>query len=118
MFIQIGSKPLFVATGNTFINDFIVFAGARNIAGDATSGLYSREEVLKRNPEVILIVTMGISGEQEKTVWEKYRTVDAVRNKRIYFIDSAKVCSPTPIGFAETLEEIVLMLHPELEERK
>jgi iron complex transport system substrate-binding protein len=118
VFVQVGSKPLFAATGNTFINDFIVFSGARNIAGDAASGLYSREEVLKRNPEVILIVTMGISGEQEKTIWGKYKTVDAVRNKRVYFIESDKVCSPTPLGFAETLEEIVLMLHPELEERK
>ncbi len=118
VFVQVGSKPLFAATGNTFINDFIVFSGAHNIAGDAASGLYSREEVLKRNPEVILIVTMGISGEQEKTIWEKYKTVDAVRNKRIYFVDSDKVCSPTPLGFAETLEEIVLMLHLELEERK
>lgn len=114
IFVQVGSKPLFAATGNTFINDFIVFASARNIAGDAVSGLYSREEVLKRNPEVILIVTMGISGEREKTVWGKYKTLDAARNKRIYFIDSDKVCSPTPLGFAETLAEIILMLHPEL----
>ncbi|MFH1077108.1 MAG: ABC transporter substrate-binding protein [Pseudomonadota bacterium] len=114
VFIQVGSKPLFAATGNTFINDFIVFAGARNIADNAMSGLYSREEVLKRNPGVILIVTMGISGEREKTVWEKYETIDAVRNKRIYSIDSDKVCSPTPLGFAKTLGEIVFILHPEL----
>jgi len=117
VFVQVGSKPLFAATGNTFINDFIVFSGASNIAGDAVSGLYSREEVLKRNPEVILIVTMGISSEWEKNVWEKYETLYAVRNNRIYFIDSDKVCSPTPLGFAETLEEIGLMLHPKLEER-
>jgi len=117
VFVQVGAKPLFAATGNTFINDFIIFAGARNIAGDAISGLYSREDVLRRNPEVILIVTMGISGEREKTIWEKYKTVDATRNKRIYFIDSDKVCSPTPLSFAETLEEIVLMLHLELGEK-
>lgn len=117
VFVQVGSKPLFAATGNTFINDFIVFAGARNIALNAASGLYSREVVLSKNPEVILIVTMGISGEREKGIWEKYKTLDAVRNKRIYFIDSDKICSPTPLGFAETLEEIVLILHPESEER-
>ncbi len=117
VFVQVGSKPLFAATGNTFINDFIVFAGARNIALNAANGLYSREEVLSRNPEVILIVTMGISGEREKGIWEKYKTLDAVQNKRIYFIDSDKICSPTPLGFAETLEEIVFMLHPEFKER-
>lgn len=114
VFVHVGTKPLFAATGNTFINDFIVFAGGRNIACDAASGLYSREEVLKRNPEVILIVTMGISGELEKTAWGKYKILNAVRNNRIYFIDSDKVCSPTPLGFAQTLEEIVIMLHPEL----
>lgn len=118
VFVQIGSKPLFAATRNTFLNDFIVFAGARNVVGDAVSGLYSREEVLKRNPQVILIVAMGISGEQEKISWEKYKTIDAVQNKQIYFIDSNKVCNPTPLSFAESLEKIVIMLHPELEEKK
>lgn len=117
VFVQVGSKPLFAATGNTFINDFIVFAGGRNIASDAASGLYSREEVIRRNPEVILIVTMGISGEVEKTTWEKYKALDAVRNKKIYFIDSDKVCSPTTLGFAKALEEIAPMLHPELKEK-
>lgn len=114
VFVQIGAKPLFAAIGKSFINDFIVFAGANNIASDAATGLYSREEVLRRNPQVILIVTMGIVGEQEKTVWEKYTAVDAVKNKRIYIIDSDKLCSPTPLGFAQTLEEMVVILHPKI----
>lgn len=114
VFVQIGAKPLFAAIGKSFINDFIVFAGANNIASDAATGLYSREEVLRKNPQVILIVTMGIVGEQEKAVWEKYTAVDAVKNKRIYIIDSDKICSPTPLGFAQTLEEMVVILHPKV----
>lgn len=113
VFIQIGAKPLFAATGNSLLNDFIIFSGANNIALDAANGLYSREEVLKRNPAVILIVTMGIAADSEREAWQKYNSIDAVKNKRIYIIDSQKVCSPTPLGFAMALEEIVVILHPQ-----
>lgn len=110
--VQVGSKPLFVATGNSFINDYIEFAGGINIARNAKVGIYSREQVLKNNPDVIIIVTMGIVGEKEKEIWDKYKTLNAVKNDRIYIIDSYKLCSPTPVSFGEALEEIAHMLHP------
>lgn len=112
VFAQIGAKPLFAATKDYFVNDFIEFAGGLNIARDLNSGLYSREEVLKANPDVILVVTMGIVGEQEKKIWEKYDVIKAVRSKRVHILDSHKLCSPTPVSFADTLEEVVRILHP------
>ncbi|MBN1363263.1 MAG: ABC transporter substrate-binding protein [Syntrophaceae bacterium] len=112
VFAQIGAKPLFAATKDYFVNDFIEFAGGTNIARDLNSGLYSREKVLEANPDVILIVTMGIVGEQEKKIWEKYDVIKAVRTKRIYILDSNELCSPTPVSFADTLEKVVEILHP------
>ncbi len=117
VFVQIGAKPLFTATKDSFINDFIEFAGGVNIAQNLNMGLYSREEVLKNNPDVIIIVTMGIVGEQEKEIWERYRTLKAVKNNRIYIIDSYKLCSPTPVSFVDTLEEMVKILHLEKRNR-
>ncbi len=117
VFIQIGAKPLFTATKTSFVNDFIDFAGGINIAANAETGIYSREIVLKANPDVILIVTMGITGDREKRIWEKYKTVNAVKNGRLYVIDSYKACSPTPETFVEALEEIVRCLHPEMEKQ-
>ncbi len=111
--MQIGANPLFVANKDSFINDFVELAGGINIARDAKTGLYSREEVLKRNPDVIIIVTMGIAGEKEKEIWQKFSTVSAVRDNRIHIVDSYRFCSPTPVTFVEALEEIVRMLHPE-----
>ena len=111
--MQIGANPLFVANKDSFINDFVELAGGINIARDAKTGLYSREEVLKRNPDVIIIVTMGIVGEREKEIWQKFTTVSAVRDNRIHIVDSYRFCSPTPVTFVEALEEIVRMLHPE-----
>lgn len=110
--IQIGAKPLWVATRDSFINDLIELAGGINIGPSGESGLYSREKVLEQNPDIIIIVTMGIIGEEEKIIWQKYRTINAVKNNRIYIIDSYKVCSPTPESFTDALEEIGEFIHP------
>jgi len=113
VFVQVGAKPLFTITGESFVNDFIRFAGGINIAQNQSSGFYSREEVLKQDPDVIIIVTMGIAGEEEKEVWQRYTTLKATQNNRIHIVDSHKVCSPTPVSFVETLMEMVSILHPE-----
>ncbi len=114
VFVEIGARPLFTATGDSFVNDFIRLAGGINIAAHAKSGLYSREKVLEENPDVILIVTMGIVGEREKEAWEKFRTIKAVKEGRVYVVDSYKLCSPTPVTFVESLKELMRLLHPGL----
>ncbi|MCM8826451.1 MAG: ABC transporter substrate-binding protein [Candidatus Omnitrophica bacterium] len=114
--IQVGVKPLWIATKDTFINDFIEFAGGENV-GIIGKGIYSREKVLMDNPDVIVITTMGIIGEKEKETWQRYKTISAVKNNRIYIFDSYKLCSPTPLSFIETLEELVGILHPEIYEK-
>lgn len=111
--IQVGARPLVVATGRYFVNDYIEFAGGINIAKDtAKEGIYSREQVLKANPEVIIITTMGIAAEEEKKIWQKYETLNAVKNSQIYTIDTDKITSPTPQSFVKALEEFVRILHP------
>lgn len=112
--VQLGAKPLHVVTRDSFINDFIEFAGGINIGPNGKSGLYSREKVLKDNPDVIIITTMGIAGDEEKKNWKRYKTISAVKNNRIYIVDSYKLCSPTPVSFVSTLEEIMKILHPDL----
>jgi iron complex transport system substrate-binding protein len=117
VFIEIGARPLVTANRGYFINDFVKLAGGTNIAEDSKIGAYSREEVLRRNADVIIIVTMGIAGEKEREAWRKFRTLNAVKYNRIYSVDSRKVCSPTPATFAETLKEIAGLLHPEISEK-
>ena len=89
-----------------------MLSGGINIAAEARSGLYSREKVVAQNPDVIIVVSMGVAANQEKKVWQKFRNLSAVNNDRIYILDPDKVCSPTPPGFVETLKEIFLLLHP------
>jgi iron complex transport system substrate-binding protein len=113
VFVQIGARPLYAAAKDTFINDLIESAGGENIVSASKNGIYSREKVLQDNPDVIIIATMGLVGEEQKQLWKKYGSIKAVKNNRIYSIDSEKLCSPTPVSFVKALEEIANILHPE-----
>ena len=116
VFIQLGIKPLHAVTRESFLNDYIEFAGGENIALNEGRGAYSREKVLKGNPEVIIISTMGSSkgetGKNEKESWMKYGSIAAVKSRNVYVVNPDKICSPTPITFVEALTEIAEMIHP------
>ena len=112
VFVEIGAKPLFTVTRESFINEFIILGGGINIAAEAGSGFYSREKMVAQNPDVIIIVGMGVAAGQEKKLWQKFKTLSAVKNNRIYILGSDKVCSPTPVSFSEVLKEVSSLLHP------
>jgi iron complex transport system substrate-binding protein len=111
VFVQIGERPLVAAGGDSFIDDFITFAGGINIAREVKTSVYSREEVVRKNPDIIIIARMGMAGEQEKAVWVKYKTIRAVQTKRIYTVDPYRFCSPTPLSFVEQVKELVRLIH-------
>lgn len=106
MFIQIGADPLYAVIPNTFMNDYILFSNATNVAKNLTKGTVSRETVIAENPDYIIIVTMGIIGEEEKKVWEGFKDLNAIKNNKIFIIDSDLACSPTPQTFLETMKII------------
>ena len=111
IFAQIGTNPLWAVIPETFMNDFIEFAGGVNVVSDARSGAISREQVLVRNPEVIFIMLMGTMGIGEKDQWKKYSGVDAVKSDKIFLMDQERTCSPTPPVFVETLEEMIRYIY-------
>lgn len=111
MFFEIGTKPIFTVIPNTFMDDFITFSGGENIASDLTKGTITRESVLLRNPDVIIIVTMGILAEEEKERWALNSKLSASKNKRIFIIDSDKACSPTPVTFIDVVEELTKLIY-------
>jgi len=116
VFWEVEANPLIGVGGRSFANEFIWRSGGVNIFADA-SVMYprvSREEVLRRNPEVIVLVTMGNVTAKEKMYWRKFKDIDAVKDDRIYVIDGNKVCRPTPVSFLTGLKEVATLLHPEV----
>lgn len=112
VFFQIGANPLFTVIPNTFMADYIKYLNAENIAKNLKRGTIGREFVIANNPDYIFIVTMGIVGKEEKTVWKKYTNLTASRKKQIFIIESDIACQPTPITFAQTMEVLDKLVNP------
>lgn len=110
-FIEIGTNPLYAATGESFMHDYIRYAGGKNIAGDLGSGTISREAVITKNPDVIIIVTMGMVGKEEKEIWEEYPNLSAKKREQIFIIESDKASSPTPVSFVNVVEDIINLVY-------
>lgn len=106
IFMEQGANPLYTVLPDSFVNDYIVLSGGENICNDLKKGVISRELVLLRDPDVIVIVSMGDMGETEKAEWEKYTTVKAVKDKRIFLVDAEEACTPTPVTFMNVLEKL------------
>ncbi|THB72921.1 MAG: cobalamide ABC transporter substrate-binding protein [Desulfobacteraceae bacterium] len=116
VFIQIGLKPLKTSEQGTFISNYIELAGGSNIARVRAAGVYNRENVLKENPDVILVATMGSSrkaAEKEKDRWMTFGMLKAVQSREVHVLDPDIVCSPTPVTFVKALEAFYACIHPQ-----
>ncbi len=114
VFVEVGVNPLVTIGQGAFVNDLITLAGGDNIVREHGYLQYSREIVLKRDPDVILISSMGFDGAREKTNWERFGSLKAVAGGRINILDEYLLCSPTPVSFVQTLVVIMGFLHPEI----
>jgi iron complex transport system substrate-binding protein len=116
VFLQIGEAPIVTVGKGSFGDDLIQLAGGHNVAGDEKK-MYPRfgiEEVLKRAPEVIVISSMNPKADYGKALqeWARWKTIPAVKNKRIHLIDSDLIDRPSP-RIIDGLEEMARVLHPE-----
>ncbi len=116
VFFQIGISPIVSAGTQTFIHELITLAGGINITrGSVDYPRFTREEVISLSPDVFFISTMAREGgfDKIKAQWKRWPCIPAVRDGRIYLIDSNLVNRPTP-RLAEGLEILAQHLHPDL----
>ena len=115
-YFEISPAPKIWSTGaDTFQNEILTVAGVDNIFADQT-GWFSvaNEDVITRNPEVILttVYTIEDSVEEIKSrlSWD---TIQAVQNDRVYQLDEEILGRPaTRIG--EAVEIVAETVYPEL----
>lgn len=117
VFIQLSAQPLMTAGPDTFIDEIINLAGGLNIAHSAKMRypIYSLEEIVRQNPEVIIITDMGDIALQAKKEWAKLPELSAVKEDRIIILDKQAthyLCAPSPTGFAQAVERMAQYLHP------
>ncbi len=105
VFFILGFKPLFTTGKATYINEMIEYAGGVNIFSDVNKKWFSCsvEEAIKRNPENIVFLRM----EEEQTIlWDRMRSVDAVKKHRMAGIEPTIIGSPTPESFVDSVANL------------
>lgn len=113
IFWQIGSNPLVTISDTTFSGEYIRLAGCENIFADAPVR-YPRiniEEVITRNPDVILVVT-EMEQDGSSAIWADIPQINAVKHDRVYTLSADFVCQPTPRMFVKGFETVVKRLYP------
>ncbi|WP_238516340.1 ABC transporter substrate-binding protein [Thermococcus onnurineus] len=107
-------NPLYVPGSGTFQDDLIKLAGGENIFSDMSGwAQVSLEQVLERNPEIIILSAhAGITAEDLCNT--ELANTDAVKNGRVYTISDDNLVSRPGPRIVYGLEEIAEFLHPEL----
>lgn len=118
VFFQIGISPIVSAGSGTFIHELIKLAGGRNLAeGRIAYPRFSREHVLALEPEIFIITSMARHADFEriKAEWRRWSNIPAVRDERIFLVDSDLFDRPSP-RLVGGLELLTRLIHPELQE--
>jgi len=118
VFFQIGTVPIVAVGSNTFLDELITAAGGINLtAGKVPYPRFSQEQVVALRPDIIVITSMtrGEVFERIKEGWQRWPKLPAVRDNRIYLVDSDLVDRPSPRIF-DGLEALFRLFHPELAE--
>ncbi len=128
MMFVVGRSPnrldgLVVAGRASYLNEVIEIAGGENVFRDAMAGYpeVSLEEVMARNPEVIVDMgdmsdTQGVTEDHKHSVvalWDRVPTLAAVKQHRVFAVASDIFVVPGP-RVIEAAKAFAEMLHPGL----
>jgi iron complex transport system substrate-binding protein len=98
--LQIGEDPMVLVGGNSFLHSALETIGAINVYRDAKIP-YPRpslEDVLKRDPDVIVIIALGGELKQFDSMakkWGQFRSLKAVKDGRVHVLRSDSLLRPT-----------------------
>jgi len=90
--------PVFVAGGESFIDEMLKSAGCDNLARELGDG-YPRaalEWLVSAAPDAILDMSLDVAGAGAIDYWERWPTLPAVANRRVVRLDAELVTMPGP----------------------
>lgn len=103
VFYEIGHDPIITAGPGTFVNSVITEAGGINIASDAKTDWqrYSVEAIITKEPDIIITAPHANSDNNGEMLisldsWQRFSTIPAVKNNRIYPLYSNILLRPGP----------------------
>ena len=115
MFV-ISVNPLIAAGPNTFINQFLIICGLKNILSHTISNypIINREEVLKKNPDFIIVTKQDTNFINDAlSIFPEWKNLNAIKNHNIIPIDPDLFFRPGP-RFAEAARVLYLQIAAKL----
>ncbi len=104
-------------SGICWVSELIEIAGGTEIFSEfrdkqsASDRIVKPEEVIKRNPDIIIASWCGKKFKKNKLVErENWNEINAVKNDKIYEIDSTLILQPGPASLTEGLDELVKII--------
>jgi iron complex transport system substrate-binding protein len=100
------------ATGDTFLGEMVEMAGAQNIAVDGVNWSYSIEQLIDKDPHIIICPKSNNLKKQIETL-DRYKDLTAVKEGRIYEVDDNLYFRQGP-RLVEGLAKLIEVFHPEV----
>ncbi len=110
VFWHIWDAPVITIGAGSFMNELVDIAGGKNVYADITgpSAQVSLEDISRRNPDFILAGPIGKTQIESDSRW---RIVRAVRDNRIFVVDTLLVARPS-VRLGEAAVSLANLLHP------
>ena len=99
-----------ILPNSSFLDELLTIAGGTNIYADRSepSPQVSLEDIIERDPRIILA---GVSGKTAITTSPLWKGVRAVREGRVFVVDTNLVGRPS-VRAGEAAASIARLLHP------
>lgn len=108
----LGLQPLIVASERSYIGEIIRFAGGENIVkSEIKYPQMNIEQIIKLGPEVILLSDMGVEEKEIRKFFSQYNDIPAVKNNKIFVLESDVLCQPTIKNFYILVEKMYWILN-------
>jgi iron complex transport system substrate-binding protein len=110
VFVLAWDKPIIAVGGGSFLTELLEVAGAHNVYADisAPSGPVTLEDVVRRNPEIVLAAPEFVATMRSSPSW---RTIPAIRKGRLMAFDTLLVGRPSATLGAAAVS-LAELLHP------
>lgn len=107
--VGFGESGDYTAGGNTFINGILEAAGAENIAKDVEGWKYSVEQLVEKDPQVILVPNWAADTFGKEAPYDQ---LTAVKEGRVFPVDDNLFSRQGPRN-ADAVELVDQLIHPE-----
>ena len=107
-----------VSTDNSYVGNLVKIAGGNNIFKSESSSFIqvNMEEIIKRNPDKILIMTHAVPEEAKKAVEEEFakatwQQLDAIKNNKVYYLENGYFGMSANLKVIEALDKLGAILN-------